>query len=139
MWNLITDHISQVTDQPFKLEKQRSVSGGCINQGYALIGKNLTYFVKVNRASKVSMFEAEAQGLQDIIKTQTIRAPQPICWGIAEESSYLVLEWLEFGGGSSQSWEEMGQKLAAMHQQGTASCFGWNQDNTIGSTPQSNT
>ncbi|MFM7790954.1 MAG: hypothetical protein ACKO90_23525, partial [Microcystis panniformis] len=28
---------------------------------------------------------------------------------MADKSSYLVLEWLEFGGGNSQSWEKMGQ------------------------------
>ncbi|AKV69855.1 fructosamine kinase [Microcystis panniformis FACHB-1757] len=85
------------------------------------------------------MFAAEALGLKQIHATKTIRVPEPICWGIAEKSSYLVLEWLEFGGGNSQSWEKMGQNLARLHQVSLSDRFGWQCNNTIGSTPQINT
>ena len=139
MWTQIAEHISQVTEEEFKVEKHRSVSGGCINQGYALTGNGLTYFVKVNHASQVEMFAAEALGLKQMLATQTIRVPRPICWGMTESTSYLVLEWLEFGRGTSQSWDEMGRKLAAMHQASGATQFGWERNNTIGSTPQINT
>lgn len=138
MWNQIADRISQLTGNTFQVESRRSVSGGCINQGYALTGNGLTYFVKINQASQVDMFEAEALGLKQMLATRTIRVPMPICWGVADRSSYLVLEWLEFGGGTTADWEEMGRKLAAMHQAGGASQFGWDRNNTIGSTPQIN-
>jgi fructosamine-3-kinase len=85
------------------------------------------------------MFAAEALGLKQIHATKTIRVPEPICWGIAEKSSYLVLEWLEFGGGNSQSWEKMGRNLAHLHQVSLSDRFGWHCNNTIGSTPQINT
>jgi fructosamine-3-kinase len=139
MWNQIADRISQVSLTKFQVESRRSVSGGCINQGYALTGNGLTYFVKINQASEVAMFEAEAFGLKQMLATRTIRVPEPICWGVAENSSYLVMEWLEFGRGTTQAWEEMGRKLAAMHQAGGSSQFGWERNNTIGSTPQINT
>jgi fructosamine-3-kinase len=140
MWNKITEAIAESTGQEFTLENRRSVSGGCINQGSALIGKQITYFVKINQASQLAMFEAEALGLKQMFATKTIRVPQPICWGIAEKSSYLVLEWLEFSrGGTDQSWEEMGRKLAAMHAYRGSDRFGWERNNTIGSTPQINT
>ena len=138
MWTQIAEHISQTTDANFVIENRRSVSGGCINQGYALTGDGVTYFVKVNQASQVEMFVAEALGLKQIRATQTIRVPQPICWGMADRASYLVLEWLEFGRGTTPSWEEMGRKLAAMHQAGGSDRFGWERNNTIGSTPQIN-
>jgi fructosamine-3-kinase len=115
------------------------VSGGCINQGYAVSDREQTYFVKINNAAQIAMFEAEALGLQQMLATHTIRVPQPICWGLSDSSSFLVLEWLEFGRGDRASWEEMGQKLAALHQGGRATRFGWERDNTIGSTPQINT
>lgn len=139
MWTKIAQHISQVTDKPFEIEKTRSVSGGCINQGYAITGNGLTYFAKINYASEVTMFEAETLGLQQMLATQTLRVPQPLCWGISDNNSYLVLEWLEFGRGNAQAWGKMGQKLAAMHKAGGATAFGWKRDNTIGSTPQINT
>jgi fructosamine-3-kinase len=139
MWTLIAEHISQVTAEPFNINQHRSVSGGCINQGYCLQGDGLAYFVKINQASRLSMFAAEAFGLKQMAATHTIRLPEPICWGISDNYSYLVLEWLEFAQGNSLSWEKMGQKLALMHQTPGNQRFGWNENNTIGSTPQINT
>ncbi len=139
MWTQIARHITQTTEKPFEIEKSHPVSGGCINQGYAVSGNGLIYFVKINQANQEAMFAAEALGLKQIHATKTIRVPEPICWGIADKSSYLVLEWLEFGGGNSQSWEKMGQNLARLHQVSLSDRFGWHCNNTIGSTPQINT
>ena len=139
MWQEIAREISQVTQTSFEITDTRSVGGGCINQGYRVIGSNNNYFVKLNQASKVEMFHAEALGLKQMYKTQTITIPQPICWGVAGNSSYIVLEWLNLGRGNNSSWLEMGRQLAQMHQQGTADKFGWEMNNTIGSTPQINT
>ncbi len=138
MWTQISEHISQTTGKPFTVETHKSVSGGCINQGYCLINADIKYFVKINHASQVEMFAAEAFGLKEMAETQTIRVPKPSCWGMTERSSYIVLEWLEFGRSSNSSWEAMGQKLAKMHQYQGEKKFGWNRNNTIGSTPQVN-
>lgn len=139
MWTQIAEQITQATGKSFQIEKTRPVSGGCINQGYAVSDSEQTYFVKVNSATQIAMFDAEALGLQQMSDTHTIRVPQPICWGLSDSSSFLVLEWLEFGRGDNASWEEMGRKLAALHQVGEVSKFGWECNNTIGSTPQINT
>ncbi|GAX36479.1 fructosamine kinase family protein [Nodularia sp. NIES-3585] len=139
MWTEIDTHISQVTGEKFQTQHKRSVSGGCINQGYAVADGNLTYFVKLNQASQVAMFEAEALGLKEMLATNTILVPKPICWGTAGNSSYIVLEWLEMGGSNSKSSQEMGRKLAAMHKATNSEGFGWKINNTIGSTPQINT
>ena len=139
MWTQIAEQISLVTGENFQIDKRRSVAGGCINQGYAVTGGDRTYFVKLNQASAVEMFAAEALGLKQMLATKTIRVPKPICWGDADNSSYIVLEWLELARGSSKSWEEMGRNLAAMHKAGGCSQFGWERNNTIGSTPQINT
>ncbi|MFM7475076.1 MAG: fructosamine kinase family protein, partial [Microcystis aeruginosa] len=45
------------------MSKGFSVSGGCINQGYAVSGNGLIYFVKINQANQEAMFAAEALGL----------------------------------------------------------------------------
>ncbi|MEC4888143.1 MAG: fructosamine kinase family protein [Scytonema sp. PMC 1070.18] len=139
MWTEIDNHISQVTGEEFQSSQRRSVGGGCINQGYSVDNSQRTYFVKLNQASQVAMFEAESLGLQQMFQTATIRVPKPICWGIAGNSGYIVLEWLEMGSGSTNSWKEMGRKLAAMHKATSNQGFGWDINNTIGSTPQINT
>jgi fructosamine-3-kinase len=138
MWTQIAQEISQVTGKSFQIENRRSVGGGCINQGYAVSGYGQAYFVKLNQATQVEMFAAEALGLQQMLATNSIRVPKPICWGIADNSSYIAMEWLEFGSTSSQASEAMGHQLAAMHKFGGASQFGWERNNTIGSTPQIN-
>lgn len=143
MWTQIASQISNVTGQTFEIKNRQSVSGGCINQGYVLLGNNSTYFVKLNQASQVQMFEAEALGLQQMLATQTLRVPQPICVGTVADFAYIVLEWLEIGGSNhTESWAVMGRKLAAMHRctpPKLVRMFGWNQNNTIGSTAQINT
>lgn len=139
MWTEIAQAISRETEQEFAIANTKSVSGGCINQGYRVSSKDRTYFVKLNDVSKVEMFAAEALGLKQMYATKTITVPQPVCWGIAANSSYLVLQWLDLGSGSNQSWAEMGRQLAAMHRVGTSQDFGWELNNTIGSTPQINT
>lgn len=137
-FSAIAAHIAATTGQRFTIEQQRSVGGGCINQGYQFIGNGQQYFVKLNRPNQTAMFAAEALGLEQMGATQTIRVPKPICWGETGSHSYLVLEWLELGGGSSEAWRTMGRNLAALHRQGTAAQFGWDRQNTIGSTPQIN-
>lgn len=144
IWKNIAARISQITGKKFEIESHRSVAGGCINQGYRITGGDRTYFVKLNSACEIAMFEAEALGLKQILQTNTIRAPQPIGTGTEGSNAYIVLEWLELGAGNSQSWEAMGRQLAAMHRCKPPSLpedrqFGWDRNNTIGSTPQINT
>ena len=138
MWQEISQAIAKATQKSFKVEDTRSVSGGCINQGYQIKGDNQQYFVKLNQVSKVEMFQAEALGLKQMIATKTLVVPKPICWGVADNSSYIVLEWLDLGRGNSSCWQAMGKQLALMHKGGTNPQFGWNLNNTIGSTPQIN-
>jgi fructosamine-3-kinase len=115
MWTKIAEHITQVTGQPFEIKQRRSIGGGCINQGYA------------------------ALGLEEMWETHSIRVPKPICWGTADNSAYIAMEWLDLGrSGGNNAWEEMGRKLAAMHKATSNKGFGWQRNNTIGSTPQIN-
>jgi protein-ribulosamine 3-kinase len=110
---------------------------GCINTTTVLEGGGRRYFVKLNDAERQAMFEAEAEGLEAIRATAAIRAPRPICRGVAQGSSYLVLEHIAFGRGKADSAARLGHELAAVHR-AVAPRFGWHRDNTIGSTPQAN-
>jgi fructosamine-3-kinase len=83
------------------------------------------------------MFEAEEQGLREMAATGTIRVPAPVCSGAAGGQAYLVLEYLELGGSRGDGPAKAGRQLAEMHRH-TRDRFGWDRDNTIGSTPQHN-
>ena len=135
----ITEAISQKTGQPFQITSQRSVGGGCINQAVQVSDASRRFFVKLNRADQIAMFEAECDGLKEMYDSQSIRVPQPLCCGVAGDSAFIVMEWLELGGSrSNQAWQQMGEQLAKMHQTVSDRGFGWHRDNTIGATPQKN-
>jgi fructosamine-3-kinase len=138
MWNQVSAHIAEATGTPFTIRDRRGVGGGSINQAYRIWDGDRSYFLKINRAVQIGMFEAEALGLKEIADSHTIRVPRPICWGTVEGSAYIVLDWIDLGGSSPQAWYQMGQDLAAMHRVSSANGFGWHQDNTIGETPQRN-
>ena len=135
-WNDIAKQICTATGNPFVAKEHRGIGGGSINDAYLIADDNQKYFVKLNRSDLVEMFEAEAAGLMEIANSQSVRVPRPVCHGTSGNHSFIVLEYLELG--SSDSSQELGQQLAAMHKS-TQQQFGWDRDNTIGSTPQVNT
>lgn len=137
-WQIISEQIESATGQAFKVVSAHRLSGGDINSAFRLKGNDKCYFVKLNRADLVAMFEAEFAGLQDIAKTQAVRVPAPVVCGKTAEHSFLVLESLEFGCSDKASDRLLGRQLALMHQQ-QQPYFGWHRDNTIGSTLQLNT
>ena len=138
IWVAVAQHISDASGTAFRPRSQHSIGGGCINSAAVLQDGKRRYFVKLNDAAHLSMFVAEAEGLREIAQTHTVRVPDPVCWGTASGSTYLVLEYLDLGSAESRHQERLGQQLAQMHRT-TQDRFGWRLDNTIGSTPQINT
>lgn len=134
----IVQHIEAATGLPFKLTAVDSVSGGDINRAWRLQGESSCFFVKLNKPALVAMFAAEFAGLQALANTHTLRVPKPLVFGQTDTQAFIVMEWLDFGGGSKQSQRLLGQQLAQMHQQ-LQPYYGWEMANTIGSTQQLNT
>jgi fructosamine-3-kinase len=134
-WPLLSEQISQHTNQPFNIKFENAIGSGCINQAYKISDGNQAYFVKQNSTQFGDMFEVEAGSLKEIANSHTIKVPMPICYGSIGEQTYLVLEHLELSGRINPIAQ--GQQLAAMHQV-SHSQFGWHKNNTIGSTPQNN-
>lgn len=93
--------------------------------------------------SKTRELEAEAQGLQAIATTNTIKTPTVICHGTAEENQqryeYLVLSYLKLSQSHQENWGACGEQLARLHLHPVKAKFGWPQANFIGRTPQINT
>jgi fructosamine-3-kinase len=134
-WSLIARQISEVTGSAFNPHAPRPLGGGCINAAWELSDGARRYFVKINAAHRLAMFEAEAAGLRAIGETRSVRVPRPLCWGNDEATAWLVLEYLALGHGGRD--RRLGEALAAMHGH-CGNSFGFDCDNTIGSTPQVN-
>jgi fructosamine-3-kinase len=135
-WHSIAEQIASASGRPFNPERPQTVGGGCINRAVVLSDGDQRLFVKLNDAAMLPMFEAESAGLAEMAATKSIRVPVPICTGVAGRDSFIAMEHLELGGRGDAA--AAGRQLAAMHR-ATRERFGWDRDNTIGSTPQRNT
>jgi fructosamine-3-kinase len=135
-WQAIAADISSATGSPISVSRAEPTGGGSINRAFQLDGGGRRFFVKLNSAGRLEMFEAEQAGLVELGATKTARVPMPICCGSDSHFSWIVLEHFEFRN-SKSGLAALGPRLALLHRN-TATNFGWNRDNTIGSTPQHN-
>ncbi|MGV6825638.1 MAG: fructosamine kinase family protein [bacterium] len=136
-WNQIANEIASASGRPFNPQSPSTQSGGCINTAVTLCDGKQEWFVKLNSANRLDMFEAESAGLQALANTRAIRIPRPLCTGISAGSAFIVMEKLHLGSGNRDGQAKAAQQLAAMHGH-SAEAFGWDRDNTIGATPQQN-
>ena len=116
------------------------VSGGCINNG-ARVGTEdgRTFFVKWNVAAPERMFEAEADGLDALASTDTLRVPEPLASGGGGHTPvWLLLEYIAPGSPAGDYPERLGSALARLHLSRREGPFGWPRDNWIGALDQSN-
>lgn len=136
-WTQIAQHISEASGQAFHPDTPGRLGGGCINSAIKLSDGDRHWFVKINQAALLDMFTAEHAGLQALADTDTIRVPRPLCTGRSGSDSYIVMEYIPFGGSGPSGQALAGEQLAAMHRS-QAEQFGWQRDNTIGATHQAN-
>lgn len=115
-----------------RITETRSLSGGCINEAYKITSENgITYFLKVNKPSK--MFFTEANGLKELRKSGTVNVPEVF----AADDDFILTEYVEQGNYTWNFFDKFGHQFAMMHKF-TNSEFGFFENNFIGSTPQIN-
>jgi protein-ribulosamine 3-kinase len=112
------------------------IPGGDINQAYRLELGRYRFFVKLNRAALLPMFDAEKAGLDTIRQSRTLRVPEVFMAGIEDDYAFIVMEFIEFSGQPDAG--RFAVALAEMHNSFNQQ-FGFYADNTIGSTAQVNT
>jgi fructosamine-3-kinase len=137
-WTDIAEQIAAASGRSFAPQTPQHVGGGCINSAAVLADGDTRWFVKLNDATRLDMFEAERDGLDAMAATDSIRVPRPLCCGVAGGQAFIAMEHIPLGGASGITAERAGEQLAAMHRS-TAAAHGWHRDNTIGATPQPNT
>ena len=78
--------------------------------------------------------KAEFLGLQELEASKTFRIPKIFSF----QDSILEIERIETSRPSPSYWEDFGVTLSKLHRV-QKPFFGWNQDGTIGQSPQKNT
>lgn len=135
LWDHLSQQIGEHRGKPYSITRHSSMGGGCINQAYRVSDGETDYFVKLNSRDHGDMFEVEALSLQEMASSGTVRVPTPICSGEYDNQAYVVMEYLSMNGRANARL--LGRQLADMHRI-THSRYGWQRNNTIGSTPQFN-
>jgi len=130
----LSDHFKE----SMTITSSSGVGGGCINETAKLATNKGVFFLKWNDAKHYpKMFEAEANGLRLLGKSDVIKIPEVLLTGESDGISYIILEYIESGQRKVDFWEGFGRSLAALHQT-TADEFGLDHDNYMGSLRQSN-
>ena len=123
---------------------RKAVHGGDINSAHALeLSDGTVIFMKSNTRERENLFISELNSLEAMKSTGTVRTPMVIAEGVDEDFSFLLLEYIESGYGSRESFVMLGHSLAAMHQADTSQFvsggkFGFNSNNYLGSGVQIN-
>lgn len=125
--------VRAVLGDAWRLRAADRVGGGSIADAWRLDAAGGPLFLKTGAAAHP--FDAEAQALDEIAATRTVRVPRPIAWGVAAARGFLVLEWIDLHGAGD--WAAAGAALAALHG-ATCERYGWHRDNAMGATPQFN-
>ena len=134
-WELLATELTRQSRLPAAKVRATPLAGGDINRAFRVEIGSETCFVKTNHARLLAMFEAERAGLDAINASNAIRVPEVYLTGCQGDEAYIVMEYIELSGRAQP--ERLAQALAAMHH----CCqprFGFDCDNTIGSTPQRN-
>lgn len=133
----LADAIANALGSEVSVKSARRVSSGSVNTCTRFDTSSGAIFVKHGAADSLTMFEAEADGLDELARANTVRTPKVLAVSTREQFSFLVLEWIDLCDDGWRSEAKLGQRLAVQHRV-TQPEFGWHRDNTIGSTPQSN-
>lgn len=135
----LSAEISRALGRPFRAASVQEAAGGCIHRALVLEGEGERWFVKLNAAEALPMFEAERDGLAALGATNTFRVPAALACGSIDGQAYLVLEHLDLRPiATREEAVACGRALAALHRT-TGPRYGWQRDNFIGATPQVNT
>ncbi len=117
-----------------KIISLSSIGGGCINDAQQLSTiSEKKYFLKTNLYSPADTFLKEANGLNEIASSKTIRVPKVI----SADTDFILLEFIISGNRTKSFFEDFGRKFAEMHKH-YSDFFGFYEDNYIGSTTQLN-
>lgn len=143
--------------QPVEVLDTQLLSGGDINTAARVFSSEGAFFVKWNHARSsdlarqtpdgraaegYDLFAAEAEGLERLRRTHTLRVPDTVGYGQQGDKAYLILEFIETDGDGLRGagpayWTQLGHQVAELHAH-TQPQFGLDHDNYIGSLPQRN-
>ncbi|ANQ85535.1 hypothetical protein dqs_2505 [Azoarcus olearius] len=116
----------------------QATGGGSIHRSFTVEAGGRRYFLKLNAASALPMFEAETDGLAALAACNAFRVPAVLGCGVGGDQAFLLLEHIALRPLSAAAeGERFAEALVALHRD-CGEHFGWPRDNFIGASPQLN-
>lgn len=119
------------------IEKPESIGGGDSTPAYQLQTTRGRFFGKRAGLSRWDQLRCEANNLDAIRDTNTIRVPTVIACDGVEDEAWLLLEWLDVRPLRGNQFEALARSLSDLHRT-DSSRPGWHENNWIGNSPQLN-
>lgn len=137
MTKKLIEHIQSILDT--SIISVNSLSGGDTASISKLITAEQSYYIlKYGEAHKAQpVLIAESKGLRSIAKTNTIATPKIIDVGTANNTAYLLMDYISPKSPSSEDYHRLGTQLSELHKI-EHNYFGLESDNFIGSLEQKN-
>ncbi|PKR82179.1 hypothetical protein CW751_02270 [Brumimicrobium salinarum] len=137
--NINWDQIQQGGNFDERPEFLRQLHGGDINDVYLIKADQALWVVKQNvKHQYPKMLEKEFHAMEFLNKKSPLTTPLMHSHFSDEKYQYLLMEYIEEGRTTHDAQERLGIQLAQQHKISN-SCYGWTEDNYIGSLKQINT
>jgi fructosamine-3-kinase len=127
----------QTFGKQIKVKSFHFITGGCINNSLKLETDAGHFFLKWNEGLDNDMFEKEADGLNLLRRSHSIKIPEVFNYGTIQGKNYILMEFIDKAPPTSDFWEDFGQSLAKLHSN-QKSTYGLEYQNYIGRLPQKN-
>jgi len=137
MWSAISRLLSEQWG-PAEITGRTELPGGDVHPAWHLRYGEHDVFVKCNQRDMLDLFTWEADQLQLLARSQTVRVPAVYGVGSDRETSFLLLEYIPVRPLDAHGAFQLGQQLARLHQWSEQPQFGLDFDNNITTSLQPN-
>ncbi|QUG75426.1 phosphotransferase [Erwinia sp. E602] len=137
MWSAIDRLLSEQFGQA-EISARRELPGGEVHSAWQLRYGEREVFVKCNQREMLDLFTWEADQLQLLARTGTVRVPEVYGVGSSRDHSFLLLEFIAPTPLNAENAWQLGAQLARLHQWSEQPQFGLDFDNNITTSPQPN-
>lgn len=121
-----------------EISQRTTLPGGDVHPVWRFRYGEHDVFVKSNHREMLDLFTWEADQLQLLARSGTVRVPAVYGVGSNRDESFLLLEYIPLQPLDQHSAWQLGQQLACLHQWSDQPQFGLDYDNNITTTPQPN-
>jgi protein-ribulosamine 3-kinase len=136
-WSALAAALNEALGCPLAAAPAHAVGGGSISRTYRWDAAGESLFIKLAPAANRALLETEAAGLAALAAAGAVRVPAVRGHGVAGDTAWLALEWLELEAPHAAAEAALGECIANLHRCHAAR-FGFEADNFIGGTPQAN-